>query len=113
MNDLKQMTCEPCNSVTAGVSTAEKQLWGEQIPNWTLVQRDGVEQLERRFESRNYAACLDFVQQIGALAEQLNHHPQILLSWGEVVVRWWTHKIAGLHRNDYILAAKTDELWPF
>ena len=71
---------------------------------------DGVMQLEKRFAFRDFRAALDFSLQVGELAEQQGHHPSILTEWGKVTVTWWTHKIRGLHRNDFICAARTDRL---
>jgi 4a-hydroxytetrahydrobiopterin dehydratase len=81
-----------------------------QIPDWRLVERDGIARLERTFEVPTFADALAFTNQVGALAEQEGHHPALLTEWGRVTVTWWTHKIRGLHQNDFIMAAKTDTL---
>jgi 4a-hydroxytetrahydrobiopterin dehydratase len=81
-----------------------------QIPDWQLVERDGVAQLERTFHVLTFADALAFTNRVGALAEEEGHHPALLTEWGQVTVTWWTHKIRGLHRNDFIMAAKTDAL---
>ena len=112
MNELRLMTCEPCQDAISAALPEQIQSWQNQLPQWQRVQYQGIEVLERVYESRDYERCLGFVQQIGALAQRENHHPEIVLSWGQVVVRWWTHKIPGLHRNDFILAARTEYLWP-
>ena len=65
--------------------------------------------LERVFKLSNFAEALDLTNRIGALAEAQKHHPAILTEWGKVTVWWWTHKIRGLHRNDVVMAAKTDD----
>jgi 4a-hydroxytetrahydrobiopterin dehydratase len=82
-----------------------------QVPAWQLVQREGVRRLERMFQFRNFAEALAFTNEVGALAEVQNHHPAILTRWGNVAVSWWTHSVNGLHQNDFIMAAKTDELY--
>jgi 4a-hydroxytetrahydrobiopterin dehydratase len=76
-----------------------------------VVTRDGVRRLEREFRFRNFSAALDFTNQIGGLAEEEDHHPALLTEWGRVTAAWWTHRVGGLHRNDFIMAAKTDEIY--
>jgi 4a-hydroxytetrahydrobiopterin dehydratase len=80
------------------------------VPSWELVEVDGVKRLRRSFEFDDFAEALAFTTRVGALAEEEGHHPALLTEWGRVTVEWWTHKIRGLHRNDFVMAAKTDEL---
>jgi 4a-hydroxytetrahydrobiopterin dehydratase len=81
-----------------------------QVAEWDLVEVDGVSRLRRDFEFPDFAAALAFTNLVGALAEAEGHHPALLTEWGRVTVSWWTHKIRGLHRNDFVMAAKTDEV---
>jgi 4a-hydroxytetrahydrobiopterin dehydratase len=81
-----------------------------QLPQWTLVERESVRRLERAFRFRNFAEALRFTNRVGALAEKEGHHPAILTEWGRATVTLWTHKIRGLHRNDFIMAVKIDSL---
>ena len=83
-----------------------------QIPEWELIEREGIQRLERVFGFSDFAAALGFTNSVGAIAEEEGHHPAILTEWGRVTVTWWTHKIRGLHKNDFIMAAKTDALLP-
>ena len=83
-----------------------------QIPDWQIVERDGIRRLERVFRLKDFAQALAFTKKVGAIAEAEGHHPALLTQWGSVTVTWWTHKIRGLHRNDFIMAAKTDRLAP-
>jgi 4a-hydroxytetrahydrobiopterin dehydratase len=71
----------------------------------------GDPQLERTFRFPNFREALTFTLQVGELAEAEGHHPVLVTRWGSVTVIWWTHKIRGLHRNDFIMAAKTDALF--
>jgi len=80
------------------------------VPGWTLIEREGIPRLERVIRFKKFAQALAFTQRVGELAEAEAHHPTILTEWGRVTVTWWTHKIRGLHRNDVIMAAKTDDL---
>lgn len=79
-------------------------------PDWQLLEHDGIARLERVFLFPSFADALAFTKRVGALAEEEGHHPALLTEWGRVTVTWWTHKIRGLHRNDFIMAAKTDAL---
>lgn len=82
----------------------------KQIPDWQPVVVDGILQLKCEFIFKNFVEALAFTNRVGALAEEIGHHPALLTEWGKVTVSWWTHKIKGLHRNDFILAARTDLL---
>ncbi len=67
--------------------------------------------LRRLFHFDTFAQALEFTTKVGELAEEEGHHPALLTEWGRATVMWWTHKIKGLHRNDFIMAAKTDALY--
>jgi 4a-hydroxytetrahydrobiopterin dehydratase len=82
-----------------------------QVPDWEVVEVEGILRLQRVFKHKNFAQALSFTNKVGELAEAEDHHPALLTEWGKVTVTWWTHKIKGLHRNDFIMAAKTDELY--
>ena len=81
-----------------------------QVSDWELVELDGIRRLRRVFPCDDFAQALAFTGAVGELAESEGHHPALLTEWGRTTVTWWTHKIRGLHRNDFIMAAKTDEL---
>jgi 4a-hydroxytetrahydrobiopterin dehydratase len=110
MSTLQESQCTACRADAPRVTEEEIAELKLQIPEWQIIDRDGVPQLERVFRLRNFAEALAFTNKIGALAESEGHHPAILTEWGRVTVTWWTHKIHGLHRNDFIMAAKTDRL---
>src|SRR5438876_1128089 len=76
-----------------------------------VVERDGIKRLRRVFSVDDFAQALEFTKKVGELAAREGHHPALLTEWGRTTVTWWTHKIKGLHRNDFIMAAKTDELY--
>lgn len=107
---LSEERCEACRADAPRVSDAELAELIRQIPDWQPIVVDGVMQLQREFDFANFVDALAFTNRIGALAEEAGHHPALLTEWGKVTVRWWSHKIRGLHRNDFILAAKTDRL---
>jgi 4a-hydroxytetrahydrobiopterin dehydratase len=109
---LTQQRCTACRKDSPRVSDEEIAVLEPLIPDWELIERDGIPRLERRFRFPNFVEALAFTQRVGVLAELEGHHPAILTEWGRVTVTWWTHKIRGLHRNDFIMAAKTDQLVP-
>lgn len=82
-----------------------------QLPNWDLVEEDGIKKLRRTFDFSNFAEALDFTNQVGEIAEAEGHHPIITLTWGRATVTWYTHKVKGLQENDFTMAAKTNELY--
>jgi 4a-hydroxytetrahydrobiopterin dehydratase len=82
-----------------------------QVPNWDLIEEDGIKKLRRSFNFSNFAEALEFTNRVGEMAEKEKHHPIITLTWGRATVTWYTHKIEGLHESDFIMAAKTDELY--
>lgn len=107
---LAEQQCEACRTGAPRVSDEEQKELMLSIPNWSVKVREGVRQLERKFQFQNFADALVFANKVGDLAEAEHHHPSILVEWGKVTVTWWTHKIQGLHRNDFIMAARTDQL---
>ncbi|SFU32713.1 4a-hydroxytetrahydrobiopterin dehydratase [Halomonas korlensis] len=110
MSELSQQQCEACRSGAPRVTEAEIEQYKPEIPEWQIIERDGIMKLERTFTFKNFVQALDFTQRVGELAEQADHHPAILTEYGKATVTWWTHKINGLHKNDFILAARTDEV---
>ena len=111
MSDLAQIKCVPCRGDEPRVNEAELAEFLPQVPEWKIVEREGIQRLERVFKFKNFVQALTFTNKVGELAEAEGHHPAILTEWGKVTVTWWTHKIRGLHRNDFVMAAKTDRLY--
>ena len=110
MATLAHMKCVACREGEPTVSDAEIEPFRAQVPEWKVVEREGIKRLERTFKFKDFVQALVFTNKVGNLAEAEEHHPALLTEWGRVTVTWWTHKIKGLHRNDFIMAAKTDEL---
>jgi 4a-hydroxytetrahydrobiopterin dehydratase len=110
MESLASMRCEACRRGAPTVTEEEKRELQPQVPDWAVVEREGIERLERVFGFPDFAQALAFTNRVGAIAEGEGHHPALLTEWGRVTVTWWTHKIRGLHRNDFVMAAKTDRL---
>ena len=110
MAELTSEKCVACRADAPRVTEAEIQELKPQIPEWEMVERDGIPRLERVYRFPDFSRAVGFSMQVALLAEAEGHHPAILTEWGKVTVAWWTHKIRGLHRNDFIMAAKTDAL---
>ncbi|SFR41433.1 pterin-4-alpha-carbinolamine dehydratase [Marinobacter daqiaonensis] len=111
MTPLAQQSCEACRSGAPAVAAEEQDIFMMQLPDWDIVDEAGIKQLQRVFRFRNFVEALVFTNRVADLAEEEGHHPAILLEFGKATVRWWTHKIHGLHRNDFIMAARTDALY--
>ena len=110
MTELAQLKCVACRGGEPTLTKAEIAELHPQIPEWQIIEVDGVKRLERVFKLRNFIEAMAFTNKIGLIAEKEDHHPLIVTEWVRVTVQWWTHKIRGLHKNDFIMAAKTDEL---
>lgn len=108
MENLSQLKCSACKGNEPGVTEKEMEELLTFIQNWKIVTQNEVPILERVFIFKNFSKALEFTNRVGELAEEEGHHPSIITEWGRVTVRWWTHKIKGLHRNDFIMASKTD-----
>ena len=106
------MTCVACRADAPKVTDEEIEELRPQVPDWELVEVDRIRRLRRAFRFPDFAQALAFTDAVGALAEQQGHHPALLTEWGKTTVSWWTHKIKGVHRNDFVMAAKTDLLYP-
>ena len=110
METLTQMKCIACRKDAPTVTDAEIAEVYPQVSDWEIVKLDGIKRLRRVFSFDDFAQALEFTKKVGELAVEEGHHPA-LLTGGRTTVTWWTHKIKGLHRNDFIMAAKTDELY--
>jgi len=105
---LAQKTCTPCRGGVDPLSLDEAERLRTQAPEWTLL--DDAHKIQRTFRFGNFREALTFVNSVGELAESEGHHPDITFGWGYVTVLLYTHKIKGLHENDFIMAAKIDRL---
>ncbi len=111
MSALTKERCEACRTGAPRVSEGELAELMHQLPDWVSQTREDFLVLEREFRFRNFSEAMGFSVRVGLLAEAEGHHPEIITEWGRVRVTWWTHKIRGLHRNDFICAAKTDRIY--
>jgi 4a-hydroxytetrahydrobiopterin dehydratase len=111
MNKLSSMSCKTARKGDPALSKSESQSYLAQIPEWRILEQEGPERLFREFKFKNFVEALNFTNQVGELAEQEDHHPALLTEWGKVTVTWWTHVVNGLHLNDFIAAAKTEQIY--
>lgn len=107
---LQESKCEACRIDAPLVTTNEKAEFMSELNGWEINNIDGIDRLAKVFNFDNYLQALDFAKAVALLAEEEDHHPKIVLEWGRVEVHWWSHKIKGLHKNDFICAAKTDQI---
>lgn len=106
--NLADERCEVCRADSPKVETAEGDRLLAQLPSWRVIGEGAVPRLTRTYEFKDFATALAFANRVGELAERVDHHPLIVVEWGKATIQWWTHAIGGLHRNDFIMAARTD-----
>lgn len=111
MSNLAEEACEVCRAGAPLTTEPEVAQYLLSLPSWSVKVDGGVSQLERVFEFDDFQSAMAFSSKVGNLAESIGHHPRLVLEWGQVSVLWWTHKIGGLHKTDFIMAAKTDQLF--
>jgi len=110
MASLASKTCVPCRGGTPPLRDKELEQIHKQLPQsaaWKIVNQHHI---TRTFTFPDFKQALDFVNRVGALAEEQGHHPDILLAWGKAEITLWTHKVGGLSESDFIMAAKIDQL---
>ena len=108
MTDLASRECVPCRGGVPRLEGDElSQLYADLANDWQVVE---AHHLDKTYKFSNFAEALEFANRVGALAEEVNHHPEIRLSWGWVRLIIYTHKIDGLTESDFIWAAKADSL---
>ena len=111
MEPLTEMRCVACRRDAPPVTAAEIARFQPQIADWEVIELGGIKRLRRAFSFDDFGQAMEFTNKVGELAEEEGHHPALMTEWGKTTVTWWTHKIGGLHRNDFVMAAKTDVLY--
>jgi len=112
MATLRESKCVPCKGGVAPLAPDAIGKFASQVPEWQVMKVNGVDRIMRQFKFKTWRDALDFVTKVGGMADEEAHHPDIYLAFGKVRVEVWTHKIKGLHENDFIIAAKTDQFYP-
>lgn len=110
METLTAQKCTACHKDAPRVTEQEIAQLKPQIPDWNMTEVEGISHLERTYKFSDFKTALEFTNRVGEIAEEEGHHPALLTEWGKVKVSWWTHAICGMHRNDFIMAAKTDQI---
>jgi 4a-hydroxytetrahydrobiopterin dehydratase len=109
--NLSEKKCEACSVDAPVLTDQEINEFLPDIPSWIVQEDEGTKRLICSFAFLDYEHSVNFTNLVAKLAEEEDHHPEIVLEWGNVTVSWWSHKIKGLHRNDFICASKTDDLF--
>jgi 4a-hydroxytetrahydrobiopterin dehydratase len=104
---LADKKCVPCRGGVPPLKGPEVEKFQNMVPRWTVVRDHHI---QREYKFPDFKQALEFVNRVGALAEEQGHHPDILLAWGKAEITLWTHKIDGLTESDFIMAAKIDRL---
>lgn len=111
MSRLADQTLSHCNSDSSALSAEDIELYLAQLQDWYVHEVDGIRRISRHYRFSNFTLAQQFASQVGDIAEQENHHPCICIEWGKASVSWWTHSISGLFINDFIMAARCDDLY--
>ena len=110
MTDLTKKKCVPCEGGVSPMGVAEAMKLQEQVKGWGLVTIMGIHNLEKKFKFKDFVVAMKFVNKVAVLAEKEGHHPDITINWNKVTMQLSTHAIKGLSENDFIMAAKIDQL---
>ena len=111
MNDLLNKKCAPCEGKTTPFDISEIHKYQKKVDGWNIIKNEQkVYLLEKKFIFKNFLESQNFVNEIGKLSEEEGHHPDILFGWGYAKINITTHAIEGLSENDFILAAKIDNI---
>jgi 4a-hydroxytetrahydrobiopterin dehydratase len=108
---LSDLKCETCSSNARLLTFKEIESLLPEVLEWEVIDDSGIQKLKRKFQTNNYQKSLSFTNELAALAVSINHHPQIIVEYSSVTVVWWSHIIKGLHKNDFIMASKTSDLF--
>jgi 4a-hydroxytetrahydrobiopterin dehydratase len=110
MTELSKGTCSACEIGAPLVPHDQQIEFLKDLDGW-IIDNSDISKLIKEFKFNNYEHSIAFTNLIADLAESQDHHPKITLEWGSVCLEWWSHKIKGLHMNDFICAAKSDEIF--
>ncbi len=111
MSDLLKQQCEPISAQSEALSRTDVTGYMDKFEDWTVIDSGGELHLRREFKFPDFREAALFAYYVGQEADEQNHHPVIAVEYGKAVVTWWTHALNGLHRNDFIMAARTDDIY--
>tara|TARA_Y200000002_G_C22436125_1_gene560155 strand:- start:89 stop:430 length:342 start_codon:yes stop_codon:yes gene_type:complete len=110
MKNLSKQSCTACEIGAPLVPDQQQQEYLKDLTGWEIEKSD-ISKLVKEYKLSNYELSIKFANLIADLSESEDHHPKIILEWGLVKIEWWSHKIKGLHMNDFICASKCDDLY--
>ena len=108
--DLANLECVPCRGGIPPLIDLKIKQMLPAVPGWERIKEDGVDKIRRKYKFKNFVKAMEFTNKVAEIAEDQGHHPDIFIQWNIVELTLWTHAIKGLHENDFILAAKIDEM---
>lgn len=111
MSLLATAECESCNRLAKKLTLTEVESLVDLTESWSVFHEEGIDKVTRTFPMKSYSQALAFTNAVGQLAQNQNHHPSINLEYSEVTITFWTHVISGLHKNDFIMAAKVNHIF--
>ena len=111
MDELAQQHCIPIGANTQRLNDHDVSQLKAKLPGWQTYEKGAELRLEKAYEFEDFRKAVAFTNQVAQVANEEDHHPALLTEWGKVTVTWWTHKIKGLHQNDFIMAAKTEQIY--
>lgn len=111
MENLSERKCEACRAGAPLATAEEIDRYLPVIPDWELIAEDGINKLMREFKTPSFIDTVKFINQLAELAEAEGHHPLMLVNYNRITIWWWSHKIKGLHVNDFVMSAKTDKIF--
>jgi len=112
MTELSQLNCVACRGGDPKLTEDEIVELQLMVPEWDVIEVNGIQRIQRVFKFKNFLQALEFANKVGEIAEKEDHHPVLVVEWGRLTVQWWTHVVKGLHKNDFIMAAKTYDIIP-
>lgn len=110
MPELHESQIETLHKNSQAANQDDMHAYLNELSGWRIESVAGINQLVKQYTFDTFVSALDFTNKVAALAEEFNHHPALLTEWGKTTVRWWTHSVGGLHKNDFIMAARTEKL---
>ena len=111
MTNLSQLKCIACRGGDPMLTDVEVAELHPQVSDWQILEEDNINRLQRIFKFKDYIEAVAFTNKVAMIAEKEDHHPLLIVEWGKVTVQWWTHVVKGLHKNDFIMAAKADGIF--
>jgi len=111
MNELAVEDCVRVDKNTPALTPEATAKLIKRLPDWEIIDHNDMPALSKTYKFPNFNSALSFTNRVGQQAEDQDHHPAINTEWGRVTVTWWTHVVHGLHRNDFIMAARTEAVF--